>query len=64
MKRNDVPNMRSDCPGLDGGPVSAEHERRFAKHDRDKGSAVSSGVSDRPDARNAQNPEKSRVNES
>jgi hypothetical protein len=41
MKRNDVPNMRSDCPGLDGGPVSAEHERRFAKHDRDKGSAVS-----------------------
>jgi hypothetical protein len=64
LKKNDASNLRGDCPGLDNGPVSAEHERRFIKNDREQGTVSGSAVSDRPAAQNAQNPKKDRATES
>jgi hypothetical protein len=64
LKKNDASNMRGDCPGLDGGPVSAEHERRFTRQNREQGTVASSGVSDSSETQNQQNPEKGRATES
>ncbi len=55
MKRSIDLTSRGDCPGLDGGPVTTEHERRFIKQVPAPSADGKSSASMAADTQNAQN---------